>query len=195
MLWTCRAKLPAHAPHALAYREPRRRGQGADRPDERAPRSEDEPDGDDDDALGAAPYADVAAQAERLGASAGVADEERARDGPEGEADADEIVVPGEDERDRAEDDALADAVGGRVEEGAEGRALAARPRERAVEDVEDRADDEDAGAEPVEEDLVPVLEEDEHGRRSAEGDAAGGQGVRRHARAREAQHGAAGGP
>src|SRR5919199_1833160 len=103
MLWTCRAKLPAHAPHALAYREPRRRGQGADRPDERAPRSEDEPDGDDD---------------------------------------------------------ALADAVGGGVEEGAEGRALAARPRECAVEDVEDRADEEDAGAEPVEEDLVPVLEE-----------------------------------
>src|ERR671935_1876269 len=165
MLWPCPTKLRANAPHALPDREPGGRRERADRPGEHSPRSEDEADGDDDDALGAAADADVAAQAEHLRARAGVADEERAGHGGEGQADADEVVVAREDERDRAEHHTLADAVGGRVEEGAERRALAARPRERPVEDVEDRADDEDAGAEPVEEELVPVLEEDEHGR------------------------------
>src|SRR5947208_1179367 len=99
------------------------------------------------------------------------------------------------DERDRAEDDALADAVGGRVEEGAERRPLPARPRERAVEDVQHRPHDEDAGAEPVEEELVPVLEEDEDRGRDAERDAAGGERVGGDACACEAEHGAAGEP
>ena len=39
---------------------------------------------------------------------------------------------------------------------------LAAGAGERAVEDVEDRARDEERRAEPVEEDLVAVLEEDD---------------------------------
>src|SRR5438270_11307942 len=176
MLWPRTSKLHAHAPHTLPDREPGGHGQRADRPDERSPRSEDGPEGDDDDAFGATAEPDVAAKPERLCARARVADEERAGDGGEGEADPDEVVVAREDERDRAEDDALADPVGGRVEEGAEGRPLPARPRERSVEDVEDRADDEDAGAEPVEEDLVSVLEEDEHGRGDAEADAEGRQ-------------------
>src|SRR5437588_5045623 len=158
MLCAHATKLAPHAPDALADREPRGRRQRPDRPHERAPRSEDEPDRDHHHALRAAADPDVAAQPERLRARAGVADEERARDGGEREADADEVAVASEDERDRAEDDALADPVGGRVEEGAEGRPLPARPRERSVEDVEDRADDEDAGAEPVEEDLVSAL-------------------------------------
>src|SRR3989440_11998052 len=195
MLWACPPKLRAHAPHALPDGEPRGRGQRADRPDEGAPRSEDAPDGDDDDPLGAASDADVAAEAERLGARARVADEERTGDSGEREADPDEVVVAREDERDRAEDDAFADPVGRRVEKRSEGCPLAARPREGPVEDVEDRADDEDAGAEPVEEDLVPVLEEDEDGRGDAEPDAAGRQRVGRDARAREAEHGAAGEP
>ena len=58
---------------------------------------------------------------------------------------------------------ALADAVGRGVEEGAERRGLPAGARERPVEDVEDRADDEDHRAEPVEEDLVAALEGDEN--------------------------------
>ena len=42
-----------------------------------------------------------------------------------------------------------------------------------------------------IEEDLVPVLEEDEDRRGCAEGDAAGGQGVRGHSSAREPDDGA----
>src|SRR5256714_9937298 len=160
MLWAC-AKLRPDAPDPLADREPRGRGEHADRPDERAPRCEDEADRDDDHALGAAADADVPTQSERLRAGARVADEEGAGDGGEREPDADEIVMAGEDECDRAQDDPLADAVGRRVEEGAAGRSLPARPRERAVEDVGDPAADQDARAEPGEEDRVAVLGED----------------------------------
>src|SRR5919109_2421574 len=195
MLWARLSKLRADAPHTLADGEPCGRREDADRPYERAPGSEDEADGNHDDALRAAADADVAPQAERLGAGARVAHEEGAGDGCEGEPDADEVVVAREDERDRAENDALADAVGRRVEEGAERGPLAARARERPVEDVEDRAHDEDSGAEPVEEDLVPVLEEDEDGCADAESDAQGRQRVRCHAGAREAEHRAAGDP
>src|SRR5947207_14000111 len=127
MLWACAAQLHADAPHALADGEPRRHGENADRPHERAPGREDEADGDDDDALRAAADADVAAQTERLRAGARVADEERAGDGGEREPDADEVVVAREDERDRAQNDAFAHPVGGRVEEGAEGRPFPAR--------------------------------------------------------------------
>src|SRR5438876_6459093 len=151
MLWAFSPKLCAHAPHALPDGEPGGHRQRADRPDEGAPRSEDEPDGDDDDPFGAAADPDVAAEAECFRPRPRVADQERAGDGRECEADADEVVVAREDQRDRAEDDALADPVGGRVEKRSEGRSLPARARERAVQDVEDRADDEDARAEPVE--------------------------------------------
>ena len=61
------------------------------------------------------------------------------------------------------EHEALADPIGRRVEERAERRPLAAQPRESAVEDVQDRPDHEDDGAGPEEEDLVAVLEVDEH--------------------------------
>src|SRR6185437_8318718 len=72
-------------------------------------------------------------------------------------------------------------------EEGAEHRRLAAGPRERAVENVEDRADDEDTCAEPVVEELVPVLERDEHRCDETQRDPRRRQGVRGDARAGEA--------
>src|SRR5439155_23849114 len=76
-----------------------------------------------------------------------------------------------------------------RVEERAERRTLAARACEGAVEDVEDRADPEDGGPDPVEEKLVAVLEEDEDRGEAAERHAARRQRVRRHARPRERDH------
>src|SRR5919109_115864 len=192
MLWARLSKLRADAPHTLADGEPCGRREDADRPYERAPGSEDEADGNHDDALRAAADADVATEAERLGAGACVAHEEGAGDGCEGEPYADEVVVAREDERDRAENDALADAVGRRVEEGAERRPLAARAGERPVEDVEDRADDEDGRAEPVVEELMAALERHEHRRRETERHARGGERVRGHPRPRKARHRAA---
>src|SRR5262249_48315147 len=61
------------------------------------------------------------------------------------------------------------------------------------VEDVEDRADDEDDRPEPVEQELLPVLEGDEHRRRETERHARRGERIRGPARAREARHRAAG--
>src|SRR2546425_49672 len=84
-------------------------------------------------------------------AFARVSDEERARDRRERERERDSVVVPVEDERDCAEHRALADPVGGGVEERAERRRLPAGAGERAVEDVEDRADHEQRSADPVE--------------------------------------------
>src|SRR5207302_977673 len=83
----------------------------------------DEARGDDDDALGSGAEADVAAQAERLGLRPCVRHKEGA--GHRRDRDDDRRVVPraGEDERDRGEHGSLADAVRGRVEEGAERRA------------------------------------------------------------------------
>src|SRR5581483_10640008 len=74
--------------------------------------------------------------------------------------------------------------------ERAERRRASAGPRERAVEDVEHRADDEDAGAEPVEEDRVPRLERNEDGGDDAERDAGRRQRVRRDTGLREARDG-----
>src|SRR5947199_125936 len=65
---------------------------------------------------------------------------------------------------------------GGRAEQ--VDRPLEAPPRR------EDRADDEDRRAEPVEKELVPALERNEHGRREAERDAGRGERVRRDPRA-----------
>src|ERR1044072_8416436 len=109
MLWARTAQLRADAPDALPDGEPRSRGEDADRPHERSPRREHEADGDHDDPFRPTADADVAAQAERLRAGARVADQERPGDGGEREPDADEVVVAREDERDRPEDDALAD--------------------------------------------------------------------------------------
>ncbi len=99
-------------------------------------------------------------------------------------------MVAGEDEGDRAEHQPLADAVRGRVEEGAERRLLPPDPGQRPVEDVEDRPDDEHQRPEPEEDVLVPALEEDEHGGRRAERHAGGREGVGSHPRPGEAEHG-----
>ena len=76
-------------------------GEEHDRPRQHAPRREDETRGDDDDALGAGADADVAAQAERLGACARVRDEERPGDRGDGDGDEGGMMVPREDVRDR----------------------------------------------------------------------------------------------
>ncbi len=77
-----------------------------------------------------------------------------------------------EREPDRSEHRGLADTVERRVEKRAEHRSLARRPRERPVEDVQDRAHDEQRSPEPEEEELVAGLEADEHRAREAERDA-----------------------
>ena len=121
--------------------ERQQRNRGDEQPD--ADRREHEAARDHDDALGARADPDVAAQPHRLGLRARVTHEERAGDRGECERERDGMVVPVEDQRDRAEHRALADPVCRRVEECAERRRLAARAGERAVEDVEDRAEDE----------------------------------------------------
>jgi hypothetical protein len=131
--------------------------------------------------------ADVAAQAETFRLRARVADEDRARDGGEGERQRERVAVAGEHEPDRPEHRGLADPIGRRVEEGPERRGLAARTCEGAVEDVQDRPDDEDDRAGPVEEPRVAVLEEHKDRRGQAQRDPGRGQRVRRDARPGEA--------
>src|SRR5205085_6593403 len=94
-----------------------------------------------------------------------------------------------EDECDRAEHRALADTVCRRIEKGAERRRLAAESGERPVEDVEDRSDDEELGANPVVEPRVPVLEEDDNRPDETEGDTGRREDVRGDTRARQADH------
>src|SRR5947209_7680070 len=64
-------KLLSDVQDALQDCDPGRRREHDDRPLERAPGSEHEARGDDDDALGPGAEADVAAQAERLGRASG----------------------------------------------------------------------------------------------------------------------------
>ena len=85
-----------------------------------------------------------------------------ANDGDE----SDVVALAREHEPDRGEHRRLAEAVERRVEERAEDGPLARRPGERAVEDVGDRADDEEDAAEPEEELRVALLEADEDGAR-----------------------------
>ena len=92
---------------------------------------------------------------ESLGAGAGVRDEERGDHGRDGDHDGPLLVMTREDERDRGEHRTLADAIGRGVDEGSERGGLAAHARERSVEDVEQRADDEDACRQPVDEQRV----------------------------------------
>src|SRR5579864_1835445 len=171
---------------ALENGDPRGGGEHDDRPLQPAPGSENEPGGDDDDALRARAEADVAAKPERLRLRAGIRDEEGACDGRHREGDRGVVSFAGEDECDRRQHRPLADSVGGRVEERAERRCPAARPCERTVEDVQHGTDDEDRGTEPVDEELVAILERDDHRSGEAERHARRGQRVRRHPRACE---------
>src|SRR6266545_1164584 len=182
-------ELLADVQDALRNGEPRGCCEEIDRPLEPAPRSEYETGGDDDDALGPGAQADVAAQSQCFRLCADVRHEEGAGDGHDREEDRDVVPGAGEDEPDRSEHRALADPVGRGVEEGAERRRLPAGTRERAVEDVEHRADDEHRGGEPVEKELVPTLEGDEHGRRQTEGDPGRRECVRGEPGACEARH------
>src|SRR4051812_23007888 len=177
---------------ALHNGDPADRGNEVDRPLESSPRREHEAGRDHDDALGPGAETDVATETERFGLRADVGDEEGAGDRDDREERREVVAAPREHVADGCEHRALADAVGCRIEEGTERRRLPAGARERTVEDVEDRADHEDDRGEPVEEDLVPVLEGNEHGRDQAQADAGGRQGIRGDARPREALHRAA---
>src|SRR5262249_29939123 len=92
-------KLLSDMQDALDDREPRRRSEHDDRPRKPAPRREDETRGDEDDAFGARAQADVALQSERLGAGAGVRDEERAHHRGDGHDDCPVLALAREDER------------------------------------------------------------------------------------------------
>src|SRR2546429_5697081 len=75
-LTCCLHQLLADVQDALADGDPRGAREEHERPGQHAPRREDETPGDDDDAFGARPDPDVAAEAERLGLRARVRDEE-----------------------------------------------------------------------------------------------------------------------
>src|SRR5262245_3996280 len=156
------AKLLAHEKDPLHHRDPRRRGEKRHRrrKNEVVNRREHEAGGDDHDALGPAPEADVPAEAESLRSRACIAHEEGARDRGERERDSPHLVVTHEHEADRRNHEPLADPVARGVEECAERAADAAAPREGAVQDIEDRPHHEEDGAEPVET-PAEVLEED----------------------------------
>src|SRR5579864_3525939 len=113
--WSSVNQLFSHVQDALQNRDPGGGGEHDDRPLERAPGSEDEARGDDDDPLRAGAEADVAAQAERLRLRAGVRNEERAGDCRDREDDRRVVALTREDEGDGSEHRAFADAVGGGV--------------------------------------------------------------------------------
>src|SRR5437763_9950732 len=138
------SKLVADGQNSVDDGQPGGRRQQVDEPLERnAERREDEAARDHDDALGAAADADVSLEPDQLGLRPRVGDEKRAGYCDDAEDDADFIAGAREDERNRGEDEAFADTIGERVEELAEGRRPVALPGEGAVEDVENRADDE----------------------------------------------------
>src|SRR4051794_9957172 len=180
-------KLFSDGQDSLEHRQPGGRCQQVDEPLQRdAERRENEAARDHDHALGAAADADVSLEADQLSLRPGVGDEERPGDRCDADGDADVVTRAREDKGDRGEDESLADPVGERIEELAKRRGLVALPRERAVEDVEDRADDEEARGEPVEEKLVAVLERDQDRGCRAEQNASRGERIRAHAGARE---------
>ncbi len=100
-------------------------------------------------------------------------------------------IAPGgalacEDERRGSEHEALGDAIGRRVDEGAERRRLAAETCQRAVEDVDDRPDEERDAGEDV------LLLEQEHGGDDVEREAERGELVGSHAALAQRDHAAA---
>src|SRR5437660_6456187 len=154
------SQLFADGQDSLEHGQPGGRREQVDEPLQGdAERREDEAGRDHGDALRAAADPDVALEADQLGLRAGVRNEERAGDCRDTEHDGDVIARAREDQRDRCEHEALADAVRERIEKRTEWRRLVALSGERPVEDVEDRTDDEESRREPVEEELVAVLE------------------------------------
>ena len=120
---------------------------------------------------------------ERLRLGARVAHEERADQRHEDAPQGDLVALIREHDRDRPQDQPLRQAVRGRVEEPAERRQLAVRAGQRAVEDVEDRARDEDHRG-PHE-----VALDHEHGRREIHREAGDGDLVRRERQRAEPAH------
>src|SRR5215470_6177299 len=180
-------KLLANVQDALDDREPGSHREHENRPRQASPRREHESGSDEYDTLGARAKPDIALQSERLGAGARVRDEERADDCRNGEHDGPVLPVTREDERDCSEHRTLAYAVGGGVDERAERSRLAAHAGECTVEDVEQRAHDEDEGCEPVDEQRVgAVLERHEDRRQETQRDACRREDVRRDAGARQ---------
>ena len=138
---------------------------------------------DEHDPLGPRHEPRLAPHPERLRLGARVAHEERADERHEDASQRDLVALIREHDRDRAQDQPLRQAVGGRVEEPAERRQLAVRAGQRAVEDVEDRARDEDHRG-PHE-----VALDHEHGRRAVHREAGDGDLVRRERQRAEAAH------
>jgi hypothetical protein len=136
-------ELGAYVVDPLDHGERRERRQQVHDIGQRPAAREGQRDRDEHDPLGPPHQPDGAAEAEGLRLGARVADEERADQGDEDARERRLVPLLREHEGDRAEHEALRDAVGGRVEEAAELRQLAVRSRERAVEDVEDAARDE----------------------------------------------------
>src|SRR5215210_1163852 len=163
-------KLPADVDDPLDHRQPGCDGEEVDGPGQHAPRGEKQAGDDHRHPLCPAPDPDVALEVERLRLGPRVADEERAGHGREGGGERDLVSVSREDERDRSEHDCLADAIRGRVEEGAERGAAPALAGERAVEHVQQRPGPEQERPRPEPEDLVPVLEVDGDGGERANG-------------------------
>src|SRR5262249_12644561 len=106
---------------------------------------------------------------ECLGARPRVADEQRPRHAGERQRQGHRVVVAMKDERNRTEHRRFADTIGGGVQERAKRRRLASRSSECPIEDVEDRSDDEEEGAKPVEQPWAAVLEEDDNRGRETE--------------------------
>ncbi len=167
------SKLLANVQDALQDGEPGRRREQVDRPLQRTPRREDEAGGDDDDALGARAQADVAAQAESLRLRPRVRDEEGAGDGGDREDDA---PCRCRRARRRARSRrAQRPRRRGRWSESRKAPNSVDLPPARAsapsrMSRTEPTTNT--AAAEPVVEELVSVLEGDDHRRREAERDA-----------------------
>ena len=114
------------------------------------PFREDEADGQYDHSDGARGDTDLALHAQRLGPGTGVGDHQRAEHDDHAHRGGELVAGLGEAVGDRGEHDPLLDPVQGRIEEGAEQRALARGARVAAVERVHHRAEDEGDAAEEV---------------------------------------------
>src|SRR6185312_14718388 len=144
-------EFAANVPDALPdgdHAEPREHVHGGLQQLHAADVREQEPDREDHDADGARGDPDLALDAERLGAGAGVGDHQRGEHGDDDGGGGDALAVQREIAGYGGEHDPLLDAVERGVEEGAERGALAGHPRVAPIEGVHDGADDERDAAE-----------------------------------------------
>src|SRR6476620_11311217 len=172
-----RAEFRANVEDALQDRDRAQGREHVDRRGEQAEVGEQDADREDHDAHRAARDPDLALDAQRLGAGAGVAHHQRREDRQHRRGGGDLVALRREDRGDRGEDDALLDAVERRVEKRAELRPLARHARVAAVERVAHRSDDERDPADDVQ--LLP----DEDRGDDVEDQAGDRDGVRRQPR------------